>query len=487
MKKSIFRLLVCLVLVCVILVNCSPIRAEAVAFSTFALVSGLTVLGSCLIGLGLAAGDNQEAFYEVCSMIAQHPKILPYFDADGNIRIPRFNLEDGELSPWLVPAVLLQAIREVIYENGVIEEIEMPEGYVSYGDYVFPSFSSSRKYLVLYTYGNYLLYGATSDIPRGRYYNNPFGTSNWYFYASGSSKVIYSYRLENGSWVSEGSSNFGLTYGEPFVDIVWSNFDFLDYDTDEIICPAGTIDDFISAEIGTDYDLTLFDVAPLDQELAQGYPNWALGQLQDEDEEVWYPLGFGNTLDETLGLTQQQVQLGEGTFEQTQDQDQEQTQTNGLIQTFMDKVTTWFARISLNLFNVQDQLSNQLSQEQSQAQTQGGQAVDNVIQIIPDDSKEYLTAMSSLISVLSYEGTEAVITMPAITVPAIGSSIPEITYLDEQSVNLEEYVNMLPDWLLLLIRYLFDVALVLYCLKEFMGVIHGLVNNFSDAKEVIYE
>jgi len=233
--------------------------------------------------------------------------------------------------------------------------------------------------------------------------------------------------------------------------------------------------------------LTLFDVAPLDQELAQGYPNWALGQLQDEDEEVWYPLGFGNTLDETLGLTQQQVQLGEGTFEQTQDQDQEQTQTNGLIQTFMDKVTTWFARISLNLFNVQDQLSNQLSQEQSQAQTQGGQAVDNVIQIIPDDSKEYLTAMSSLISVLSYEGTEAVITMPAITVPAIGSSIPEITYLDEQSVNLEEYVNMLPDWLLLLIRYLFDVALVLYCLKEFMGVIHGLVNNFSDAKEVIYE
>lgn len=188
--KRIFRSLLCLLLVCSLLIGVSPIRAEAVAAPMFALVSGLTVLGSCLIGLGLAAGDNQEAFYEVCTMIAQHPKILPYFDADGNIKIPRFGLEEGELSPWMIPAVLIQAIRGALGELGILNDAGEPlNSYdpdrmtdpVYYNGHVLPRFvSSTYSYYVIYLDSNNDYRILSASVPMSLEYVNDSGVHRFY-------------------------------------------------------------------------------------------------------------------------------------------------------------------------------------------------------------------------------------------------------------------------------------------------------------------
>lgn len=134
-----------------------------------------------------------------------------------------------------------------------------------------------------------------------------------------------------------------------------------------------------------------------------------------------------------------------------------------------------------------DQLPGQITdgmqqiqdQEKVEADSQGQDAVDQIIDVIPDESENFILALGSLVNVLSYEGTSAVITMPAMIIPAVSNLFPEIKLLEEQDIDLEYYINMLPQWLLVLCRAFFDAAIVLYCIREFLGLIGDFANGFG--------
>lgn len=126
------------------------------------------------------------------------------------------------------------------------------------------------------------------------------------------------------------------------------------------------------------------------------------------------------------------------------------------------------------------EISDVLDDKEAQAQTQGNESANQILDQIPDPSQNFLGALSSLVSVLMYDGTECVISMPDIYIPAIDGLFGQIDLLDAQEIDFEIYFAMMPENIMTLVRALFDVALVSYCLKELVGLIGGLANGFKD-------
>lgn len=122
---------------------------------------------------------------------------------------------------------------------------------------------------------------------------------------------------------------------------------------------------------------------------------------------------------------------------------------------------------------------NDSDTEKDQFISEGNSVADEVISIIPDESKGFLDALSSLISVLNYEGTAAVLKMPAIAVPAIPGLFSEIQILEEQELDFEYFVGLMPTVLLTIVRAMFDVAIVGYCLKEFLDLVGSALTGFG--------
>lgn len=132
-------------------------------------------------------------------------------------------------------------------------------------------------------------------------------------------------------------------------------------------------------------------------------------------------------------------------------------------------------------------ISDYFDQQQDAAQSQGNDSADELIDAIPDPSQGFLSALGDLVSVLSYDGTEAVISTPEIYIPAIDGLFPQIHLLDPQELDFEYYFTLLPEVILLLIRALFDAAIVSYCLKELMELIGSFANGFANIDKAVWE
>ena len=74
--------------------------------------------------------------------------------------------------------------------------------------------------------------------------------------------------------------------------------------------------------------------------------------------------------------------------------------------------------------------------------------------------------MGSLADSLGYTGTECVLPIPALKLPALAGLFPSYTVMQAQEVDFEEMIAMLPPNLLLLVRSLLTIALIAYCFKE---------------------
>lgn len=159
--------------------------------------------------------------------------------------------------------------------------------------------------------------------------------------------------------------------------------------------------------------------------------------------------------------------------------DVELTEVKGAISDVSDKVDGLSDAVEQLPGQITDGMQQVQDQEKVEADSQGKDAVDQIIDVIPDESENFILALGSLVNVLSYEGTSAVITMPAMTIPAVSNLFPEIELLEEQDIDLEYYINMLPQWLLVLCRAFFDAAIVLYCIREFLGLIGDFANGFG--------
>lgn len=118
-----------------------------------------------------------------------------------------------------------------------------------------------------------------------------------------------------------------------------------------------------------------------------------------------------------------------------------------------------------------DEFQNVIDSENEKAETEGGQYVDDILDVLPDQSSEVLAALKSFTDATAYTGTAAVLPLPSLTIPAIGSLIPEKVLWEGGNLDFSEYFAILPSDILTLVQNLFTIAAVLYCCYELKGII----------------
>ena len=118
-----------------------------------------------------------------------------------------------------------------------------------------------------------------------------------------------------------------------------------------------------------------------------------------------------------------------------------------------------------------DEIQGIIDSENDKATASGQEFVDKIMEALPDPSVEVLAALKSLTDATAYTGTEAVLPIPAIVMPRIGNLVPETELWGGTDMDFSAYVELLPSFLLGLVRNLFTVAIVLYCVYELKGTI----------------
>ena len=326
MKHKLLRGLVALVLVCVLVVSWSPIRAWAVpvvGWDGFAWNLS-EIIASGAIGIGTSPGavpDDWNNMIENAKQACQD-----FFGLVGDtMKIYRFF--DGSSYKYYAKADFVEWLREWMwYDSGVFKTADsaLDESFIpAFNEYILmycDSFGVSSVYCYYYSSGNGSKF-LISGVPWSWEANN-----NRFKAPSG----MYGYALTyNGSSLvkSDGvCSVFNVAAGSKIYSFHGNAFEF-----------------------GTEYDGSILvgKFEPPDKLLGDAYPEWVQNSVYipaevagTEDEVLALPLGLGQTLTETQGLTQEQIWAGESTLEVEIEEALEGTVSGTLWADF----TTWFGQ-----------------------------------------------------------------------------------------------------------------------------------------------
>lgn len=118
-----------------------------------------------------------------------------------------------------------------------------------------------------------------------------------------------------------------------------------------------------------------------------------------------------------------------------------------------------------------DKMQGVIDSEKQEASNAGDSAAGELMDIIPNESQGFMDAIQSLVSSMSYNGTEAKLPVPAIKIPAIAGVMDEIKLTDELSVDFGYWVHRMPNGALMLVQILCTIALIVYCFKELYSTI----------------
>ena len=118
-----------------------------------------------------------------------------------------------------------------------------------------------------------------------------------------------------------------------------------------------------------------------------------------------------------------------------------------------------------------DQIIDQPEQEKQEATDEGGEMVDQLTGAMPDESGGFIDGLSELASAMSYEGTDAQLTFPAISLPAIPGVMKSYKLNDEMPIDFSYWVQKIPAPLLTLVQVVLTLALVVFAFKELYNLI----------------
>lgn len=116
-----------------------------------------------------------------------------------------------------------------------------------------------------------------------------------------------------------------------------------------------------------------------------------------------------------------------------------------------------------------------LEGEKAVANTQGNQAIQDMIDVIPNIGDAGQASLAPIINAISYTGRDPVLRLPAIVMPAVDGHWQETTLLAAQEVEFAGYLDMIPGQLVLLVQILVVMGVVLYAIKD----IYGLISYFA--------
>lgn len=153
-------------------------------------------------------------------------------------------------------------------------------------------------------------------------------------------------------------------------------------------------------------------------------------------------------------------------------------EVTGELSDLNDKVDDLGGKVEELPGQIGDEMQDIVDQEKNEANSSGNSSVDNMIDIIPDYSTGLIEGVKNLASAMSYEGTECILTMPALTIPALpGVTDQPVTFLAEQKVNFEDWFNRMPSAIMAVTKAFFDIAVVGYCFYEFYSLVNELTNG----------
>lgn len=118
-----------------------------------------------------------------------------------------------------------------------------------------------------------------------------------------------------------------------------------------------------------------------------------------------------------------------------------------------------------------DEMQGVIDNEKEESKGEGNKFVDQILDALPDPSTDVLAALKGLTDATAYTGTDAVLPIPAIVLPAIDGLFPETVIWGGTNFDFGEYIALLPSSLLTLVQSLFTIAIVLFCVYELKGII----------------
>lgn len=151
----------------------------------------------------------------------------------------------------------------------------------------------------------------------------------------------------------------------------------------------------------------------------------------------------GKTLDDILD---QQTQ----TNDKLDDVVDQQQQTN-------DKLDNIQGSVDELPGDIKDSMGDLIQEEETRAWEAGDSVAGDLSDTIPDYSDGFMQALQGFASSMSYSGTDAKLPIPALILPEIPGVIPRTVILDEMEIDFGEYLQMLPESLLLLVQSLFTM------------------------------
>ncbi len=114
-------------------------------------------------------------------------------------------------------------------------------------------------------------------------------------------------------------------------------------------------------------------------------------------------------------------------------------------------------------------------QEKQEAQQSGDESIDGAMENMPNDSEGIIDSFGSFIGTMLHTNTDCTIDFPALKTPAIGG-LPSYTLSEKQPVNFNEFEEVIPKSILLIVRALLTIALIIFCYKELYSTIQYVVS-----------
>lgn len=320
--KRIGRFLICLALVAVLLINCSPIRAEALEPVTTTIAIG-TAVAFALIGLGIMVGSDPVIFNKWVDQISGSSALADFVDDNFETEIIRFPNSDGGVGNWVLNAAFVQIVHDLVYKTSLlvdvtdvgIEDVSKNSGFWAL---VRRYDGSYRVWHGTSLAGDFQTSGGYINYSYLRPYNNSIG---WAWLASGYMK----FDLIDGCWVDvtdySSSATVALTVENLFDasldSIIWCNRNIYDgngTDSDNLLVQGTQWYNFYYSvnAIPTD-DVVLGVVAGENDSLSDVHVDWYSNSVTDEDTGIQYlPIpDVSDFPDEDFsGLTQEDVQSG---------------------------------------------------------------------------------------------------------------------------------------------------------------------------------
>lgn len=326
-----FRLIVCILLVCCLLISISPIqtKATAAAVATFTEIAVESVLPIAAIVCGLG--------------VSQDPAKQAVFDTLVNNIVSHFNFaKTMQVVGWVangcqryaVPQSLIEDVRSYLWGQKVVHtelssdyNVHFPAGTTfttGYGTYVLNETSWGFAYYYR-TYGYHLMFVTDSfESPSISLNGSPYTSNAGRTYISSLGWVGYNYIGINSSTLSD--YNLGL-----LKESCWNDSDAIlaFFSGSDVISPKSSI--VVSP------GLIPGEIADESTSFASGYASWAAGTVavpgtvvgSDTDDEIAYvPVSIGQTYTETVSQTQEEVQTGDATYVDTSE-----SATTGLLGT----------------------------------------------------------------------------------------------------------------------------------------------------------